>query len=161
MEARQVVLKLFLDALGIPANIDTVNDRKKVQKAVYLGQLTGIDLGYRFGWYLKGPYSPSLTRDYFDLEEALASGDRDHEDKELEKSIVRKLRKVVPIMKHAQNVQLPQEDWLELIASVHFLRQVRGLSNKDTLTTLKTEKPRLVKYFDEAENSLREVSLLS
>ena len=161
MEARQVVLKLFLDALGIPANIDTVNDRKKVQKAVYLGQLTGIDLGYRFGWYLKGPYSPSLTRDYFDLEEAIASGDRDHEDKELEKIVIKKLKKVVPIMKHGPEVHLSQEDWLELVASVHFLLQVRGLSNKDTLTTLKTEKPKLVKHFNEAEASLRAASLLS
>ncbi len=50
MEARQIVLKLFLSTLGVPADIDTVNDRKRVQKAVYIGQLTGVDLGYRFGW---------------------------------------------------------------------------------------------------------------
>lgn len=161
MEARQIVLKLFLDTLGIPSDIETVNDRKRVQKAVYLGQLPGVDLGYRFGWYLKGPYSPSLTKDYFNLEEALASGDRDHEDKELEKVVARKLKKVLPLMQPAQGVSLSQEDWLELVSSVHFLKEVQGLSRKDTLVTLKREKPRLVKYVDRAETALQEVSLLS
>lgn len=161
MEARQIVLKLFLDTLGIPSGIETVNDRKRVQKAVYLGQLPGVDLGYRFGWYLKGPYSPSLTKDYFNLEEAIDSGDRDHEKKELEKSVVRKLKKILPLMQPAEGVPLSQEDWLELVSSVHFLRIVQGNSNKDTLATLKREKPKLVKYFDKAENALREVSLIS
>ena len=160
MEARQIVLKLFLDALDIPSDIETVNDRKRVQKAIYLGQLTGIDLGYRFGWYLKGPYSPSLTKDYFNLEESLASGDQDHKDKELEKSVARKLRKVLPLMQPPQDIDLSQEDWLELVSSVHFLRIVQGNSNKDALATLKKEKSRLVKYSDKAENALREASLI-
>lgn len=160
MEPRQIVLKLFLDALGIPSDIDTVNDRKRVQKAIYLGQLTGVDLGYRFGWYLKGPYSPSLTRDYFALEEALASGDRDQDDKELDKSIIRKLRKALPLMEPPQEVHLSQEDWLELVSSLHFLREVQGLNSKDSVATLKREKTRLAKYFDQAEEALQEVSLL-
>ncbi len=161
MEPRQIVLKLFLDALGISSDIDTVNDRKRVQKAIYLGQLTGVDLGYRFGWYLKGPYSPSLTKDYFALEEALASGDREHDDKELNKSIIRKLRKALPLMEPPKEVHLSQEDWLELVSSLHFLREVQGLNNKDCLRTLKREKTRLAKYFDQAEEALQKVSLLS
>src|SRR3712207_9330456 len=49
--------------------------RKRVQKAVYIGQLTGVDLGYRFSWYVKGPYSTALTRDYYDLAEDVNSGE--------------------------------------------------------------------------------------
>ncbi len=56
METKLLVLKLFLGALGIDDSIETVDDRKRVQKAVYLGQLSGIDLGYRYGWYRMGPY---------------------------------------------------------------------------------------------------------
>ena len=56
MEEKLVVLKLFLDELGIPDSIDTVDERKRIQKAAYLGQLSGVDLGYRYGWYKMGPY---------------------------------------------------------------------------------------------------------
>ena len=34
MEPKLVALKLFLDELEIPASIETIDDRKKVQKAV-------------------------------------------------------------------------------------------------------------------------------
>lgn len=161
MEARQIALKLFLDALGVPATIETVNDRKRVQKAVYLGQLSGVDLAYRFGWYLKGPYSPFLTRDYFNLEESLALGDRDWQDRELENSVARRLKKIVPLMKPAPDVSLSQADWLELISSLHFLREVRGLDSKKSLAVIKNEKPRLSKFYNKAEKALREVSLIS
>ena len=67
MEMKLVLLKLFLDKLGISSEIDTFEKRKTIQKAVYLGQLTDVDLSYRFGWYLKGPYSPSLAEDYYPL----------------------------------------------------------------------------------------------
>src|SRR5262245_31088985 len=75
MEAKLEVLRLFLNALDVPSAIDTVNERKRVQKAVYLGQLSEIDLGYRFGWYIMGPYSTSLTQDYYQLSEALATSE--------------------------------------------------------------------------------------
>ena len=57
MDAKLITLRLFLDALGQSVDIETVDDRKRVQKAVYLGQLSGVDLGYRFSWYVMGPYS--------------------------------------------------------------------------------------------------------
>ena len=63
MEPRLIALRLYLDQLGVSSDIETVSDRKRVQKAVYLGQLSGVDFGYRFGWYLMGPYSTTLTED--------------------------------------------------------------------------------------------------
>ena len=75
MERGRIALKLFWMNPGIPCDIDTLDDRKLIQKAVYLGQLSGVDLGYRFGWYIRGPYSTSLTRDYFSLAQALGSKD--------------------------------------------------------------------------------------
>lgn len=91
MDARLITLKLFLDELGIPDEIETIDDRKRVQKAVYLAQLTGVDLSYRFGWYLMGPYSPTLTKDYYSLAEAVASGDKDYESKQLQDVIKSRL----------------------------------------------------------------------
>lgn len=38
-----------------------------VQAAVYIGKVAGVDLGYRYGWYVYGPYSPSLHEDLVKL----------------------------------------------------------------------------------------------
>ncbi len=91
----------------------------------------------------------------------MASGDQDYEGKKLEKSIEKKLKKIIPLLKPKPNVPLAQEDWLELVSSVHFLREVQGLSLKDSFATLKTEKQHLAKYSEEAESALRKFSLLS
>ncbi len=48
MDNKEVALKLILDGVNIDCSIDTLDDRKRVQKAVYLAQLSGVDLGYRF-----------------------------------------------------------------------------------------------------------------
>jgi uncharacterized protein YwgA len=161
MDTGLIVLKLFLDELGIQDDIKTVDDRKRVQKAVYLGQLSGVDLGYRFSWYLMGPYSPALTRDYFSLAEAVGSGEKDYEDKELHGQIKKRLKKVKPLMNKPMSVKLSQENWLELVASLHYLLRVSKYSKKETLRTLEEKKPHLSKYLLNAEEALNKSSLLT
>lgn len=39
--------------------------RFKIQKLAYLCKSMGIPIKYKFTLYLNGPYSTSLTRDYF------------------------------------------------------------------------------------------------
>lgn len=159
MEPRLIALKLFLDELGIPSNIQTVDDRKRVQKAIYLGQLTGVDLGYRFGWYLMGPYSKSLTRDYYNLAESLQSDDN-AEGYELKETAKDKLQSIKPILLPPQHIKLEQEDWLELSASHHYLRKVSGYSQDRALEVLNEQKPRLAPYAPEAEKTLQNAGLL-
>ena len=48
---------------------DTLDDRKRFQKTVYLIQAFGIDLGYDFNWYVHGPYSPELAKVGYKLAE--------------------------------------------------------------------------------------------
>src|SRR5262245_29472425 len=155
MDTRLVVLKLFLDVLEVPTDITTVDDRKRVQKAIYLGQLSGVDLGYRFGWYLMGPYSTALTKDYYALAEAIATGDQDYEGKELQEPVRKRIREILPVLEVPQGVDLPQEDWLELVSSLHYLRKVRNHDAARTLETLKNEKPSLIPCIREAELALQ------
>lgn len=42
-------------------SMETLDDRKKFQKTVYLIQAFDIPLGYTFNWYLHGPYCPALA----------------------------------------------------------------------------------------------------
>ena len=43
-------------------NMDTFDGRLSFQKTIYLLQSFGVYLGYDFGWYIHGTYSPALTR---------------------------------------------------------------------------------------------------
>jgi uncharacterized protein YwgA len=156
----QIALKLFLDELGVPPEVGTIDDRKRVQKAVYLGQLSGVDLGYRFGWYIMGPYCPSLTRDYFPLAESLASGDNEWEGKSLKKTVKDKLSRIKPLMTPPKGVDLSDENWLELIASLHFLRKVSKFDEPEALKVLKKEKAHVVGYVEQGKMALIDAGLL-
>ncbi len=154
MENRLIALKVLLDTLGIPDTIETIDDRKRVQKAVYLGQLSDVNLGYRFGWYVLGPYSPALTKDYFSLAEAIASGDKGYEGKEFTPGVLGRIRRILPLMRPPKSVPLEQEDWLELVSSLHYLRRVVRSNRQDALETLRRAKPHLLPYAEDAERAL-------
>jgi uncharacterized protein YwgA len=158
MEPRLVALKLFLEELEIPSNIDTVDDRKRVQKGIYLGQLTEVDLGYRFGWYLMGPYSTALTRDYYSMAESLSE---DIGNFELHETAKERLGRIKPLLTPPQGVDLQQEDWLELVASFHYLRTVSKYNQEKTVNILNEQKPRLAPYADFAKEALHRVHLLN
>lgn len=161
MDKGQIALKLFLDELRVPFEIRTFDDRKRVQKAVYLGQLSGVDLGYRFGWYIRGPYSTSLTRDYFGLAEALASEDKESEGLHLKQAVKDRLAKIGPLMNPPEEIDLNTEDWLELVASLHFLRRVSKLEENEAFEVLQKEKSHLFPYVHRAKQTLIEAELLT
>ena len=160
MKKAQINLKLFLDALGISSEISTLEDRKRVQKAVYIGQEAGVDLGYSYGWYLLGPYSPELTQDYFTLNDDLLTEDEEYTSYMLVESLSNKLNGLKSLMDVPQKVNLPQEDWLELVASIVYLMNEKSDVER-TKTKLSRKKPRLVCHFDVAFDLLKEQGLIS
>jgi hypothetical protein len=160
MDSRHIVLKLFVEALGQAADIGNFENRKIFQKAVYLGQLSGIDLGYRYSWYLKGPYSTGLTRDYYQLSEAAELGDRSFENRSLNPAIREKLARLRPLFEVPQDFPRNQADWLELLASWHYLRSVSRQSEDDARLTMQTQKPELAPYALVAQRVLEQQQLL-
>ncbi|HEY6236176.1 MAG TPA: hypothetical protein VIW69_13840, partial [Candidatus Elarobacter sp.] len=66
MNKRQKVVVATVIALDIPLRVDTLDERKALQKAIYLAQEIGVDLGYMYGWHQMGPYSSQLAEDYQD-----------------------------------------------------------------------------------------------
>jgi len=120
MDRRQIATVLVLQELGIEPKLDLFRDRLVVQKAIYLAQAAGCDLGYYYGWYLRGPYCSPLARDMFatveDLlgfEEAVRGFELDADSREC----LTQVKELIapPTDPHAFARRL------ELLASVHFL----------------------------------------
>lgn len=65
-------LVVFLKALerkaGYKFTIKMFQDRLRLQKIVYIAKYFGIDLGYYFDLYIRGPYSSELADDYYAIE---------------------------------------------------------------------------------------------
>ena len=162
MDSKQIALRLLLDELGVEPKIKTVAQRKTLQKSVYIGQLAGVDFGYRYNWYVMGPYSPGLTRDYYALDRAVASshGGDVAKHHELRPSIRRRLARVKPLLDVPAGLDVDQADWLELVASVHYLIVERKKKKRDARKVLKNAKPHVADHMDEALNQLRALDLV-
>ena len=161
VEAAQLGLKLVLDDLGLGSDITTVKQRKTIQKGVYLAEAAGVDLGYYYNWYVMGPYSPALTRDYFALSEALESGDDESSEYELQGMVSKRLDQVRPLMEVPQDIDLRQAEWLELLASIHFLLTKRKLNREAMQQTLSESKRHVARYTDRAVELLETRGLLA
>lgn len=160
MEKRLIVLKLFLAELGEPFQIKTVDQRKHTQKAVYLGQLSKVDLGYRYGWYLMGPYSTRLTRDYYALDEGIERGDKSFETHSLLPAAKVELARFKAILDLPETVDLDKTAWLELLASWHYLTKISRSKKGVATEIIRKNKPNLVQFIHVAENKLNEFNLL-
>lgn len=129
MDRQQIGLKLTLDALDLPLRLDSFNDRMALQKTIYLCQQAGVHLGYRYNWYLRGPYSPDLTRDAFDLKAKEGSGFDDTAGWNLDGTSFQKLKAIRPLWESRPESEQPR--WLELLASVLFLKRSYDGRSKD------------------------------
>jgi len=100
-------------------SLETFDERLIFQKKIYLLQSYGLDLGFKFGSYIRGPYSSSLTRNGFDLLEKI---DTIKMDSILKIEIKNTEKKQINYLKNLLK-ELPENKsyWLELISSLHFL----------------------------------------
>lgn len=154
MDAKLIALRLFLDSMGISAKIATVEDRKRVQKAVYLAQVAGADLGYRFSWYLMGPYSPSLTEDYYAMDEKADELRAETQGRKLHDVYQSLLTDVRNDIQQPADVNLAYEQWLELLASYHYLRRVSRLSHEAASTQLEKQRSQLFPWLSRAVEAI-------
>ena len=161
MDGRLIVLQQFIEALGEPTDISSIDSRKRFQKAVYLGQLSGVDLGYRYSWYVHGPYSTALTKDYYSLSSALAANENPPADKKLKPAVVEKLESVRDLLKAPADLGLDEPLWYELLASWHYLLKISKLAPEAARETMVRTKPRLVELVSHADKVLKKHGLLT
>ncbi len=124
--------------LNFKPRIDSFQDKLIIQKTVCLLQLLGVDLGYNFSLYVRGPYSPDLTRDIYKHRDRIQNLESDCSLSENEKE---KLTKVFEI---SNKLDAPM---LEIITTYSFLSKDLGMSNRDAIIALK----RLKSFYSEAQ----------
>jgi uncharacterized protein YwgA len=116
--------------LNLHPKVDDFQDKLVMQKVIYLLEKLGIDCGYSYSLYLRGPYSTGLTKDLYcnkDKVEALKTNVSFGED---EKEKFAKLVSIglVPTM-------------LEIVSTYTLLKFDDGLSENDAIIKLKSLKP--------------------
>ncbi len=131
MNKDHILLKLVLDRIGFEnIKIGNFTVRKILQKKIYLLQLTGIDLGYRYNWYLYGPYCPALASDTFSLRDEIEY-DYEFKDYELNSQTQSKLGTLKNIVDLPNTPTTNEPEWLELLASLHYLKHIAYWSGKN------------------------------
>ncbi len=141
----------YLNALGITIDSSSFESRVKAQKLAYILQhILGSRL-YAFNFYIKGPYSPELAKDYFEKKEDFKNGNSSYKPSKEEYG---ELERIKPIIG-----RLSVED-LEIIASLLFLEKVAGLDENKAEAELKRIKPHLrIEEIWRGNNTLKELLL--
>ncbi len=123
-----------LKILGVNPSLETFSERKRNQKLAYLIQeIADVSLGYTFSWYIRGPYSPDLTRDLFGghTTAPVETLNRDESTR-------------VATLKNQLGDYLDSPDLLEVLVSLHYLRGIgreQKVSKSDVMNALKEKKP--------------------
>ncbi|MBU3912809.1 MAG: hypothetical protein KKE50_01820 [Nanoarchaeota archaeon] len=135
-----------------PFNMDLFSHRLILQKKVFLLQAAGMDLGYTFRKYIRGPYCSSLTNDGYKVKAAEnISGTNGCSEKGI--------KIVLEIGKGHEN----DHKWFELIATIVYYYKTEHLNRSKIKETIFEEKPHLANdsLFDEAYGKLVSLELVS
>lgn len=93
MSDRRKVIACFKE-LGFKINLKSFTDRLIAQKVVCLLELKGVNTHYPYGIYVRGPYSPHLTKDLFDHTDEFVTFDTDVTLTPEEKDKVHELKQI-------------------------------------------------------------------
>lgn len=109
-------------------------DRLNIQKLTYILQSIGLDLGYTFSWYVKGPYSTELASDAFRYTESESNDDI---------GLTKSERNSIEKLQSTFSDEIKDPNKLELYASLLFIKKQNNLTFlergklADNLTSLK------------------------
>jgi len=123
-----VLLSKFCDETN-SFTLDDLPGRISFQKRVYLLQAAGIDLGYRFTWDLRGPYSRGLALAGEQLAREREAARELGKALTLRGSVEEKIRQARELMTAPDGVD--EAAWVEFLASLHYLRTNDGIEDTE------------------------------
>lgn len=118
----------YLRELGFKPNVDKFQDRLVIQKTVCLLEMMGLDVGYNFSLYVRGPYSPNLTSDLYSNKEEVNTLKTSYAPNEEEK-------KKLHVFSEISNNLEPT--LLEIMSTYAFLIREPSTDEKQTIIKLK------------------------
>lgn len=136
--------------------------RLRIQKLIYLAQELGLKqyLGYSFGWYNRGPFSEDLAFDLIILNENIDVNK--YLKKEEYKNVLKNLTKLKEIIESKPS-DVTLEDWLECLASLHFVYKhgyPEPKSDSEAIKITTRRKKRFSHFIEYALTILRKCKLL-
>ncbi len=123
---------------GCPFSYDSFEDRKKLQKAIYLLENMGVNVGdYSFSWDSYGPYSLGLDCEASQLDGIVSIAHTRTFSRFAEDSFKR--------LKEIAETESGYDTsyWMECIASLHYLRNVFRVDEDSAIAELVRRKPYL------------------
>jgi len=87
-------------------NMDSFENRIRLQKLIYILISYKIHFKYNFSWYVKGPYSSDLANDGFCFMETLQTKTAEYHPTTLELKVVRKICNASKILTDSSNAEL-------------------------------------------------------
>lgn len=142
---------LVFQALGVSK--ETFDDRLLNQKKVFLLQELGVNLGYSYNWYVRGPYSPDLTTYIFNNLDVLK--EHDFSDYRISDAVQGKINSVNDLAS-TKPASLSIPSWYELLASVLYIH--KKWKKEDEFASLTKYKPQYSQeHFVAAVKELREL----
>ena len=120
-----------LKQIGFKPSEKSFQDRLMLQKIVYLLTAKGVDTGVTYGLYVRGPYSPALTRDFFNNAREYAAQKTDYELPAKEKAIVEEFKQTFDL----------NPGTLEAAATYAYFIREKKLDSESATAALKKLKP--------------------
>lgn len=97
---------------------ETFDERLICQKKMYLLEGLGTDLGYSYNWYVRGPYSPSLTNYVYNNLEVLSAND--FGQYKLSQTAEKHVEQVNSLLEQKKQ-DMGEAAWYELLASLFYI----------------------------------------
>lgn len=143
MDNIDIAKGLIFKKLNIKSK-NSLNNRVIIQKKIYLLQEQDVDLGYCYNWYLKGPYSPSLTSYVYENLDTLKS--MEYNGASLNGKVLNKIEKINEFQECKPD-NLSEADWYELLASLLYIHKNCNMwsiknDKENVIKTLIDEKPK-------------------
>jgi len=160
----RVLSKIFQMLNFSSVDPNSFDNRLVYQKIIYLLQYSGVNLGYRFNWYIRGPYSPELTEVIFKVREepslfSESQNIRFKNQEDIDKKVKKFLKTVGEYSK--------DPEFLEILASIAYIKendaQYKNSDEKlkDRLLSLKPFVKEFSNFDNLYENSIKSLKVMS
>lgn len=138
MDTNLQFLKKFYSELDVADDVGSIDQRLILQKVALLGQSFGVSLDYSYNWYVKGPYSPALTEDYYAMQ-GYSDDSINFEFNEDVKNRLNRLSKIIHKYDNENSGSIMPK-WVEALASLVFLIKKSYKTDEEALRVLETQK---------------------